>query len=130
MPNGTQVEDTMELREEPRFISFAAGDMVEGILTTMDRVMIAGKACVRYTVDQGEANYCSFIGTHQLNTKLRPSDLGHRVEIRCVGEDVTVKRGDNCMKVFEVRVSKLRAYPSGAHADSNDLGITDNDIPF
>jgi hypothetical protein len=84
---------------------------------------VKDKPCVRYTVREENGLYAQFIGTHQLNTKLRVTDKGHYVDIRCEGEDAMVRRGENCMKVFTVLVSKEKAKDS-------DVFITDDDIPF
>jgi hypothetical protein len=116
----------MEMREEPHFVQFVTGEMIEGTLLARDRVQVKGQAGVRYTVKLDNGTLVAFLGTYQLNTKLRLDDLMHRVEIRSIGEDVMVKRGDNCMKVFEVKVSKDRVVaPSG---DSPE--ITGDDLPF
>jgi hypothetical protein len=122
--NGTPV---MELREEPKFVQFSTGDVIEGNLFAMERIRVKEKLAIRYTVQEESGAMLAFIGTHQLNAKLRPTDLAHRVEIRCIGEDTMVKRGDNCMKVFEVRVSKDPVI-RGAAIDSTE--ITDDDIHF
>lgn len=119
---------TMKERQDPKFIQFSTGDVVEGMLVGIERVLIKGKSGVRYTVQEDGGALVAFIGTYQLNTKLRIDDKGHRVDIRCVGEDVTVKRGDNCMKVFEVRVSDERVKAATAITDGTE--ITDEDIPF
>ena len=110
-------------REEPRFVNFSTGDVVEGILVSIERVAVKDKPAIRYTVKEQDGDYVCSIGTHQLNTKLRVTDRGHLVSIRCEGEDVMVKRGDNCMKVFKVLVSKEPAV-------DGQLYITDEDIPF
>jgi hypothetical protein len=120
----------MQLREEPRFVKFTTGEVVEGTLMSIDRVTVGGKPAVRYVVMVDAGDYVSFIGTHQLNTKLRPTDQGHRIEIRCIGEDTMVKRGDNCMKVFEVRVSVESALKVAPTAPADPTQITDDDIPF
>lgn len=123
----------METREEPRFVQFNAGDVLEGVLMAIERMTVKDRAtgrdrsAIRYTVAEPDGGVCAFLGTYQLNTKLRPTDRGHRVVIRCEGEDVTVKRGDNQMKVFDVQVSKA---PVPRSATCDDLGITDADIPF
>lgn len=116
-------EIEMVEREEPRFAQFTTGDVVEGMLVSIDRVTVKEKPCVKYTVREEDGGYVQFLGTHQLNTKLRPTDRGHYVSIRCEGEDTMVKRGENCMKVFKVLVSKEKA-------KDGDLFITDEDIPF
>jgi hypothetical protein len=109
----------METRAEPVLVQFSAGDVVEGRLESVDRVLIKGKPGVKYTVRNGELDitsggprftggFSSFFGTYQLNTKLRVEDRGHWVMIACVGEDQRVKRGGNCMKLFEVKTSSRR----------------------
>lgn len=111
-------------REEPRFVKFATGEVLEGILVSIQGATVGGKSAVRYTVLEEGGQYACFIGTHQLNTKLRAGDRGHRVEILCEGEDTMIKRGDNCMKVFRVKVSRE---PVTA---VDPLMISDDDIPF
>ena len=102
MQNGTLL---MVERQEPRFQSFAAGDVVEGVLTEIRRVTVKGNIAVRYTVRQDDDTYVCFLGAYQIDTKLRTSDTGHRVSIACIGADTSVRRGGNCMKVFKVHVS-------------------------
>jgi hypothetical protein len=120
----------MEIREESRFVKFKTGEVVEGVLFNIERVAVGNKPAVRYTVEEDGGEFVSFIGTFQLNTKLRVTDKGHRVEIRCLGEDTTVKRGDNCMKVFDVRVSKELVKGAAIPAAADGTEITDDDIPF
>jgi len=120
-------------REEPKFVSFATGDVIEGVLTDIERTNVKDKrtgavsSCVRYTVEEQDGKCVQFLGTHQLNSKLRPGDRGHAVSIRCEGEDTMVKRGDNCMKVFKVLVSEQ---PVSAASVTDGMLITDADIPF
>jgi hypothetical protein len=118
----------METREEPRFIQFVKGEVVEGVLLGIERMQVGGKPAVRYTLMSDSGEMGAFIGTYQLNTKLRIEDKGHRVSILFVGEDQTVKRGENYMKLFEVKVSKERV--TGQTVASAGLEITDADIPF
>jgi hypothetical protein len=129
MSNGTTV--TMEVREEPKFVQFSTGDVIEGLLLNIDRIKVKDNAAIRYTVQQDDGQCVSFLGTHQLNTKLRTTDRGHRIEITCEGEDTMVKRGDNCMKVFNVKVSKEVVTRDAALLASSEIPeITDDDIPF
>jgi len=129
MRYGTAV--TMETREEPRFVQFSAGDLVEGVLVAVERVPVKGKMAVKYTVQEEDGGQMvAFIGTYQLNTKLWPEDKGHMVSIKCVGEDTMVKRGENCMKVFDVKVSKERVGAAEVPVVEDGTMITDADIPF
>jgi hypothetical protein len=129
-----QVADVeMEERLEPKLISFSDGDICQGILTLVEKATVKDKLCVRYTVARTDGTEVCFLGTHQLNKKLKPDDCGHKVEIICTGEDQNVKRGDNCMKTFNVKVSKklMRQVQLPPVQESEVvLEITDNDIPF
>jgi hypothetical protein len=124
MSNAAQVTPEMEERKEPRFVQFSSGDVVEGLLVSVLRVKIEGKDAVRYIVLQDDDELVSFLGTYIINTKLSPADRGHRISVRYEGENPQVKRGENCMKMFKVLVSKKAVLPL------DSLGITDDDIPF
>jgi hypothetical protein len=139
----TRREMEMETREEATKIEFADGDVCDGVLVSIEKVMVREKvdggaperrnAAIRYTVRFEDGSEGFFHGTHQLNRKLRPEDRGHRVVIICRGEDPNVRRGENCMKLFDVRVSKNRvanvALPT-AQREGTIPEITDDDIPF
>jgi hypothetical protein len=113
-------------RAEPRFVKFATGEIIEGTLLAVDALKIKDKTGVRYTVQLDSGELVGFLGTYQINTKLRRDDRGHRIRVTCVGEDTMVKRGENCMKVFGIAVSKQRVTAGAADA----LEIGDDDIPF
>ena len=113
----------MKERQEPRFIQFATGEAVEGVLVTIEHCTVKDNPAIRYTVREDDGNLVCFLGTYQLNVKLRPSDCGHYISVRCEGEDTMIRRGDNNMKIFKVLVSE-DSYKDGS------LYVTDNDIPF
>lgn len=125
-------EQDYEVREEPKFISFAQGDFLEGILIGVEKATAKGKPVTRYTVMRMDDSAVCFIGTRVLDRKLRLSDLAHRIEITCTGEDPAVKRGDNCMKLFNVKVWKKRVANAPLIETRDDFTpeITDADIPF
>lgn len=116
-------------RKEPKFIQFGVGEIVNGVLVSIEKINIRDqttdqqKPAVRYTVREDDGEFCCFLGAAQLNQKLRSSDRGHYVSIRCEGENKDVSRNGNSMKVFRVLVS---ADPIKDAA----LYITDDDIPF
>lgn len=117
-----------ETREEPRFVNFNAGDCIAGLLLSMQPIQINDKPSIRYVVKLETGELVAFIGTYQLNQKLRKGDTGREIMITCTGEDPHVKRGENCMKIFDVKVSlerKITPPSSGANSE-----ITDEDIPF
>jgi hypothetical protein len=116
----------MEERKEPTFVKFTDGEFVTGVLVRIEQIEIEKKQCVRYTVRDCDEELYSFIGTYQIDAKLKRSDIFHRVEIRCEGEDPTVTRNGNAMKKFKVLVSKDPV--KGAPRVNPE--ITDEDIPF
>jgi hypothetical protein len=126
------VDQDMETRELPKFIQFNEGDFVEGIIIGIESCLVKGKKCTRYTVHPKEGLDVSFIGTNQLDRKLRVNDLGHFAKIYCKGEDPNVQKGDNRMKLFDVKVSKhvIEGAPLLPVQNQVNPEITEEDIPF
>lgn len=125
---GTQVGDGWERREPPPLFRFEKkGDRLEGILLQRTMVTIQGKPTVKYLVRRMDDSECVFLGTVDITSKLRVTDIGHAFRITYVGEDTMVKRGDNYMRVFEVDV---KSAPSIRIAPETNPEITDDDIPF
>lgn len=115
-----------EERTEPRFLQFGDGETVTGILASIERIAVKDKQVTRYTVQDLESGeLVSFLGTYQIDTKIRRGDMGHVVDIRCEGSHPDVKRNGNAMKMFRVRVSK-RTAPGWAQDGTQ---ITDDDLP-
>jgi hypothetical protein len=119
---------TMRERTEPKFVQFSPGELVEGVLISIKPISVqqeGGKAqtkALKYTVDDHGTLY-AFLGTYQINEKLRPSDLGHAVSVRYEGESATVTRNGKGMREFTVAVSDEKVSEAA-------LFITDSDIPF
>ena len=116
-------------RKEPEFIKFAEGEVVEGILKSIERIQVGtpAKDAIRYTVaDVATGELSSFLGCYQIDTKLRRDDLGHYITVRYEGEDSSVRRNGNSMKRFKVFVSELRY--NGQPEDGTF--ITNEDIGF
>ena len=119
----------MRERKEPRFVQFADGDVVRGVLTAIESAEVNGKKTSRFVVleedgDPDCGNMAAFLGTVQINTKLRRSDLGHTIEVRCEGTDKNVVKNGNAMKKFRVFVSDDKDQAADTAL------ITDDDIPF
>lgn len=124
----------MRERKEPTFVTFADGDFVEGVLVNVERIEVGEpkKMANRYTVaDLDTRELSSFLGSYQIDTKLRPSDKGHFIQVRCEGEDKTVVRSGRAMKKFRVVVSD-EAVPAAKTGNQLEDGtfITDYDIGF
>lgn len=127
----------MEERKEPELVKFGEGEVIEGELTFIDRILVGEerKPALRYTVrDLETGNSVAFLGVHQVNQKLRLEDRGHFVHVRYEGEDKSVSRNGNAMKIFHVRVSKQKVSEMVTGKGSVDpvagTEITDYDIPF
>ena len=85
------------------------GDYLRGRLITIETTDIGGKPTLRYIVhDEEEDRLYSFLGTVDLNTKIRPSDASKVVEIRFVGQDSDSAQGKNPIKRFKVLVEKSK----------------------
>lgn len=133
---------TMVEQREPRFVQFGDGEMVDGLLHAIQQAEVNGKPATRFVVLGGEVVHgkfipdgeaCAFLGTYQIETKLRTDHVGHFIQVRCEGEDASVTRNGRAMKKFYVAVSKenlRKAEKAAAAAPPAALGITDDDIPF
>ena len=84
-----------------------AGDALTGTLLDIEEVEIGGKQTVSYIFhDEDGGRTVSFLGTVDLNIKLRASDIGKRVQIRYGGKDPQTEAGKNAIKRFKVYVQK------------------------
>jgi hypothetical protein len=118
----------MKEREAPILFEFKApGDFLEGELLSFDKIKITDrdtkqpKMVIQYTFASGEKTV-KCLGTYDLNTKLRPSDVGLWVEITFKDTDTH----KNNMRIFSVKIEEK---PKAA-AFSDGTQITDEDIPF
>src|SRR5690349_14941125 len=95
-------------RTGPEIFRFEGpGDYLRGRLITIETVDIGGKPTLRYIVhDEEEDRLYSFLGTVDLNTKIRPSDTSKVMEIRYIGQDSDSGQGKNPIKRFKVLVEK------------------------
>lgn len=135
--NGTgNAGPVMIERKEPDFVKWGEGEVLEGILTRIDRIEVADKdnpkaapkTVVKFTVEEEPGVSKCFLGSYDLVSKIRTEDRGHYIRIRYEGEDRQVSRNGNAMKRFKVEVSEKPMRSGNALADSSL--ITDADIPF
>lgn len=118
-------------RKEPTLIKFADGESISGLLVGIERIEVDKKPIVRYTVqdlDSGELS--SFLGTYQINAKIRRNDVGHVIDVRYEGEDKSVSRNGNNMRKFKVLVSDRHVGPLPPGTAADGTLITDEDIGF
>jgi hypothetical protein len=95
-------------RSEPHFVIFNPGDVVEGTLVEIERIQVKGKPGLRYTLDDHGQLY-RFLGTYQINEKLQMGDIGKWVRVRYEGENRSVERAGNRMRIFRVFVCQGRS---------------------
>ena len=83
------------------------GDYLRGRLINIETVDIGGKPTLRYVVqDQDGDRIVSFLGTVDLITKIRSSDIGRILEIRYERNDTPTAPGKNPIKRFKVLAEK------------------------
>ena len=135
--NGTgHAGPVMIERKEPDFVKWGDREVLEGVLTRIDRLEVADKdnpkappkKVVKFTVEEEPGVFKCFLGSYDLVNKIQMEDRGHFVRIRYEGEDRSVSRNGNAMKRFKVEVSQDPVRTGQALADSTL--ITDADIPF
>ena len=127
-PTETSVpQRKMVERESPEMVEFKAyGDYIEGRMLSALKVEITDKqtrrkkAVMEYTFvgDNGKAKKC--LGSYDLDTKLRITDIGCWCMVIYV-TDKEVPAGK--MRVFKVEVEEKPKFADGQE-------ITDEDIPF
>jgi len=104
------------------------GQVITGKLISVARIEVRAKSVLQYLLATGvkDPARIKFLATYDLAQKLTSAHVGMLVRVKYLGEDETVKKGDNFMKVFDVHV---KADPNAPPA--RDGGpITDEDIPF
>ena len=115
-------EQTMEMEERKRPALFRfeqPNDQVSGHLVAVDQVTIEDKPVTQFIIRKMDGEFILINATWDVARKLHVGDKGRFIEITFLGENKAVKKGDNFLREFRVRVSK--AAP---------LEITDEDIPF
>jgi hypothetical protein len=103
-----QATDLVE-RTGPEIFRFeSSGDCLRGQLLTIETADIGGKPTLKYIVrdEKDEEKLFSFLGTVDLNLKIRSSDVGKVLEVQYVGRDAETEAGKNPIKRFKVFVQK------------------------
>jgi hypothetical protein len=105
-PKNTFVE--MVERTGPEIFRFEkSGDYLRCRLIEIETADISGKPTLRYIVsNEDDGKLCTFLGTVDLNTKIRASDVGKVLEIRYGGLESQSGPGKNPIKRFKVFVEK------------------------
>jgi len=93
----------------PEMIKFTRpGQEVAGVLVNLEPVTVKGDSqTIEYTLQDESGERMTFLGTNDLNKKLRPDYIGHFIGIRYEKDDDSFTRpGQSAAKVFKVFVSK------------------------
>ncbi len=95
-------------RAGPEIFRFdTPGDYLRGRLIAIETADIGGKPTLKYVVhDEEEDRIFSFLATVDLNSKIRPTDVGKMLEVRYGGKDTEAEQGKNPIKRFKVFVEK------------------------
>jgi hypothetical protein len=95
-------------RKEPTLVKFADGERVHGLLVGVELIEIDKKRVVRYVVQDLESGELSaFLGTYQINAKLRRDDVGRVIDVRYEGTDPNIAKNGNPMRRFKIMVSDI-----------------------
>jgi hypothetical protein len=108
------------------------GTQISGKLISCQQIVInpegqGEKKVWQYVIQATNSLQLKFLGTYDIVQKLYASDVGKLVKIKYLGEDKTIKKGSNFMKVFDIHV---RQDPTQGPPVRDSGPITDEDIPF
>ena len=121
------VESGWSRLESPELFSFEkSGETFAGVLTNVTMIDLKGKRVPQYLVSRDQ-KVIKMLGTYDLVQKLTRRWIGCQVRITYLGEDASVSRNGNNMKVFDVQV---KGSPSDGQHPSAPFIATDEDIPF
>jgi hypothetical protein len=116
--NGRELEEVLA----PEMFSFTKpGETVAGVLLSIDTVTVKGKQVTQYLLRLDDDRRIQLLATYDLGRKLQRQHVRRFVEITYIGENREVRKGDNYLREFRVRVEK---------ASSQTGPIADEDIPF
>jgi hypothetical protein len=109
VPNLNRQTTELVERTGPEIFRFESpGDCLRGQLLNIETADIGGKPTLKYIVrdEKEEEKFFSFLGTVDLNLKIRSSDIGKTLEVQYVGRDPETEAGKNPIKRFKVFVQK------------------------
>ena len=108
LANEKRVSIELEERTGPEIFRFdTPGEYLRGRLINIETTDIGGKPTLKYIVhEEEEDRLFSFLGTVDLNKKIRSSDIAKILEIRYGGKDPHPEPGKNAIKRFKVFAQK------------------------
>lgn len=101
------------------------GDIIAGVLTQINQIVVKGKKVTQYTIANANVKY-KLLATYDLLQKIGPEHIGCKLRIKYRGENSEITGGSDGtpMKVFSVQ------FWGSLTPASNHGPITDEDIPF
>lgn len=126
--------DGFEERTAPELLKWSAenkGKQIQGVFRSLEEVEVTDPATKekkkvwQYTLEsESGSGSVKFIATYDLLQKLTRKDIGKVVRITYTGDDESVAKNGNPMKVFSVFVK------ANSGKNAHGLEVSDADIPF
>jgi hypothetical protein len=99
----------VEAKAPEQFQFNKQGQTIEGVLLKIEETTVKEKPALEYTLQTSPTDRLTFLGTANLDKKIRPDYLGHFLSIRYERDDSSFQKpGQSAMKIFRVMVSEER----------------------
>jgi hypothetical protein len=96
-----------ELKAPEQFQFIKQGQTAEGVLISIEPVMVKGKQTIEYMFQADGGGRFTCLGTADLDKKITPNHIGYFLQIRYERDDNSfTKPGQNAMKIFKVTPAK------------------------
>jgi hypothetical protein len=96
-----------ELKAPEQFTFSKQGQTAEGVLLSIEPVMVKGKQAIEYLFQTDGDGRFTCLGTADLDKKINPTHIGYFLQIRYERDDSSfTKPGQNAMKIFKVVPAK------------------------
>lgn len=125
-------QDGWKTEHAPELYKFEnRGDDLHGQLVAVDRVEIkdaktnAKKMVTQFVVRIASGQLCKFLGSYDLMQKLSEAHIGKMIRVKYLGDDPSISRNGNAMKIFSVQTKDAPRV-----ANAHGVAIDDSDIPF
>lgn len=123
-------EDGWTTIEAPELVSFEKlGDTISGVLLSITHVEVSGKRVIQYTLGR-DSKRLKLLATYDLAQKIGRSMIGQGIRIKYRGEDPSISKNGNAMKVFDVQTKAQAGAAASSSQFADGSPITDEDIPF
>jgi hypothetical protein len=105
--NKRRREMGQELTAPEQFTFTKQGQEAEGVLLSIEPVMVKGKQAIEYLFQTDGGGRFTCLGTADLDKKISPNHIGYFLHIRYERDDNSfTKPGQNAMKIFKITPAK------------------------